>query len=80
MDPIQSKIANHDPIFTENAAAMSALVADLKQRSAQVHLGGGPAVVEQHGKRGRLFVRDRIDRLIDPDSPFLERKVGVFRM
>ena len=51
---------------------MEGLVAELRERSAKVRQGGGPAVVEKHLKRGKLFVRDRIERLLDPDTPFLE--------
>ncbi len=72
MDAIQSKISTSDPVFAENKAHMEAQVADLKQRVAVVKQGGGAAAVEKHTSRGKLVVRDRIERLIDPDSPFLE--------
>ncbi|RIK63809.1 MAG: methylcrotonoyl-CoA carboxylase [Planctomycetota bacterium] len=72
MDVIQTKIRADDPVFRENKAHMQGLVAELKQRVARVREGGGAAAVQKHTSRGKLFVRDRIERLIDPDSPFLE--------
>jgi len=72
MDAIQSKINTAEPCFLENQAHMQGLVEQLKQRAAQVNQGGGTTAVQKHTARGKLFVRDRIERLIDPDSPFLE--------
>lgn len=51
---------------------MQSLVADLREHLLRVHDGGGAAALEKHRKRGKLPVRERIDRLIDPDSAFLE--------
>ena len=59
--------ANHD--------AMAALVADLRSRQADVAgrgAGGDDRSIERHRERGKLPVRDRIDRLMDPGSAFLE--------
>ena len=72
MDQIASKIQTGDPTFQANQAHMETLVAELRARSAKVRQGGGAAAVEKHLKRGKLFVRERIERLVDPDSPFLE--------
>ncbi len=72
MDVIQSKINSADPIFAENKANMAGLVKELNQRIAKIREGGGAAAVQKHVGRGKLFVRERIERLIDPDSPFLE--------
>jgi acetyl-CoA carboxylase carboxyltransferase component len=69
---LTSKLNAADPAFQQNRAHMENLVAEWRQRLERVRQGGGPAVVEKHLKRGKLFVRDRIDRLIDPGSPFLE--------
>jgi acetyl-CoA carboxylase carboxyltransferase component len=49
-----------------------ALVADLRARLAQVRLGGGAEAVRRHIDRGKLLARDRIDCMLDPDTPFLE--------
>ena len=67
-----------DPASAEslaNRAAMDGLVADLRERQARVSAngaGGDPAAIEKHRARGKLPVRERIDRLIDPGSAFLE--------
>ena len=45
---------------------------ELRERTAQVALGGGEASVERHRSRGKLPARERIDRLVDPGSAFLE--------
>jgi len=55
-----------------NREAMQQLVADLRARLDTVKKGGGEAVVKRHKERGKMFVRERIDALIDPDTPFLE--------
>jgi len=72
MDVIESRINAADSTFRENKAHMEAQVAELGERLKAVKQGGGAAAVEKHTKRGKLFVRDRIERLVDPDSPFLE--------
>src|ERR671937_221385 len=53
-------------------ARMEQLVAELRERTAQVALGGGEKAVERHRSRGKLPARERIDRLLDPGSAFLE--------
>ena len=51
---------------------MEALVAELRERSALVARGGGERSLERHRSRGKLPARERIDRLVDPGSAFLE--------
>ena len=51
---------------------MGQLVAELRERTAQVAQGGGEKAVERHRSRGKLTARERIDRIVDPDSAFLE--------
>lgn len=58
--------------FQENTTAMQSLVDDLKQKVAEIRLGGGEERQARHVSRGKLLVRDRIDRLIDPGTAFLE--------
>ncbi len=70
--PIQSGVDTHSDEFRENAAWMRGLVAELREREAVVRAGGGPRSVERHHARGKLLARERIERLLDPDSPFLE--------
>lgn len=58
--------------FKESLASMEALTAELRSRLAAVRIGGGEKARERHIARGKLPVRDRIDTLLDPGSPFLE--------
>jgi acetyl-CoA carboxylase carboxyltransferase component len=58
--------------FEERRARMEALVAELRERSTQVARGGGDKALEKHRSRGKLTARARIDRLLDPDTAFLE--------
>ena len=53
-------------------ASLHELVAELRERLAVVRQGGSEASRARHVERGKLPVRDRIDRLLDPGSPFLE--------
>jgi acetyl-CoA carboxylase carboxyltransferase component len=55
-----------------NAAAMLALVEELRTHVARAREGGGKTATERHRKRGKMTARERIDRLVDPGSPFLE--------
>jgi acetyl-CoA carboxylase carboxyltransferase component len=58
--------------FERRRARMEELVAELRERSARVAEGGGEKAVERHRSRGKLTVRERVDRVVDPDSAFLE--------
>jgi 3-methylcrotonyl-CoA carboxylase beta subunit len=58
--------------FGANAAAMCALVADLRAIAGRIRQGGGEAARKRHLSRGKLLPRERIRALIDPLSPFLE--------
>ncbi|MCW2750228.1 MAG: acetyl-CoA carboxylase carboxyltransferase subunit, partial [Aeromicrobium sp.] len=58
--------------FAGNREAMLARLADLREEHAKALAGGGEKYVERHHKRGKLTARERIELLIDPDSPFLE--------
>ncbi len=55
-----------------NREAMESLVGELRGRLDTVKKGGGEAQVKRHKERGKMFVRDRIEALVDPDTPFLE--------
>ena len=57
---------------TSAAGSMRALAAELRERLSIVRQGGSAAARERHVSRGKLLVRDRVDRLLDPGSPFLE--------
>jgi 3-methylcrotonyl-CoA carboxylase beta subunit len=58
--------------FLANAAAMRAVVDDLRARIAKAQLGGGDAARAKHTGRGKLLPRDRVNMLLDPGTPFLE--------
>src|SRR5580692_934284 len=58
--------------FRTNAAQMRALVEDLNRRRAEAALGGPVRARERHTARGKLLPRERVVRLIDPGTPFLE--------
>jgi acetyl-CoA carboxylase carboxyltransferase component len=58
--------------FTRRQARMQALVEELRERSGRVAAGGGERAIERHRSRGKLLARERIDRLVDPGTAFLE--------
>ena len=64
--------AQRDDAFAARHEQMSQLVAELRERTALVAQGGGERALARHRERGKLTARERIDRLIDPDSAFLE--------
>ena len=72
MDRIESKIRTNSPEFQANAAHMGALVGQLKEELAKVRLGGPEELRKRHKERGKLLARERIEALIDPNTPFLE--------
>ena len=59
-------------VFARRRARMEELVAELRERTAAVAAGGGEKALERHRSRGKLTARERIDRLCDPDTAFLE--------
>src|SRR6202049_4394411 len=69
---IASAIDSNSEEFRANAARMGALVDDLRQRRALAAQGGPARARERHVSRGKLLPRERVMRLIDPGSPFLE--------
>ena len=72
MPLIKTKIDRQSAQFTANTAAMGGLLEDLRQCVETVSAGGGASARDKHLKRGKLLPRERIDRLLDPGSPFLE--------
>jgi acetyl-CoA carboxylase carboxyltransferase component len=69
---LDSRIDRAVPEFEANRSRMEALVAELRARSERVAQGGGAESVERHQARGKLAARERVDRLLDPGSSFLE--------
>ncbi len=72
MDVLDTHIQPDSQPFADNRAAMTALVTQLRERLARAKEGGGPKYLERHRAQGKLPVRERIDRLLDPGSSFLE--------
>jgi 3-methylcrotonyl-CoA carboxylase beta subunit len=72
MSLIRSSIDTRSGEFQNNAAAMRALVQDLREKAALIARGGTEEARHKHLARGKLLARDRIDALLDPGTAFLE--------
>lgn len=72
MNVITSKLRTGSDEYRANSAALRALVDELRDRTATAALGGSESARQKHTSRGKLLVRDRIDLLLDPGTPFLE--------
>jgi 3-methylcrotonyl-CoA carboxylase beta subunit len=75
MAVLRSAIDPSSAAFAANASAMRALVAELRERTASVAgrgAGGDERSIARHRERGKLPVRERVERLTDPGSAFLE--------
>ena len=72
MEVIHSILDAASERFQANAAHHRRLARELAERLEHVRAGGGPKYQQRHTEQGKMFVRERIDRLLDPGSPFLE--------
>jgi len=72
MTVLHSQLNPRSADFQHNAAAMRALVDDLRAHLERVAQGGGEAPRAKHTARGKLLPRDRVQMLLDPGTPFLE--------
>ncbi|EJO34601.1 carboxyl transferase domain-containing protein [Acinetobacter radioresistens] len=72
LNQIAIKMNSRSEEFKQNKQAMQELVDDLNQLAAKIQLGGGEKAREKHLARGKLLPRQRIERLLDTGSPFLE--------
>ena len=72
MGVIESTIDRDSGVFRERARHMESLVSDLANTLATIREGGGEKARERHRAKGKMPVRERINRLLDPGSPFLE--------
>jgi acetyl-CoA carboxylase carboxyltransferase component len=72
MEVLTSSTDRTDPHFIANAEFHHQLAAELRQRLAQVRLGGGQKYQQRQEAQGKFFVRNRVNLLLDPGSPFLE--------
>jgi acetyl-CoA carboxylase carboxyltransferase component len=69
---LETRLDRRSDAYFQNFERMSGLVAQLRDHLLAVRAGGGPEAVAKHRKRGKLTARERIDRLVDPGSDFLE--------
>ena len=72
MAVLTSRVERDSDSFAQRRARMEGLVAELRERTGAVARGGGEKALERHRSRGKLPARERIDRLVDPGSAFLE--------
>jgi acetyl-CoA carboxylase carboxyltransferase component len=82
MQILESHIDKNGTAFKANREHMQRLVVELRSRIAKAQEGGGAKYVQRHREQGKLLVRERIERLIDPGSSFLELSplaaIGVY--
>ncbi|MCO5142917.1 MAG: methylcrotonoyl-CoA carboxylase [Oligoflexia bacterium] len=69
---IHSKLKKDTKEFQQNQKFHQSLLEDLSQKIATISEGGGPEKKKKHSEKGKLFVRERIAKLLDANSPFLE--------
>ena len=72
MTQLHTQLDPNSQGFKANAQAMADLVAELREKTLVAAKGGSERAREKHLKRGKLLSRDRVQRLLDPGSPFLE--------
>jgi acetyl-CoA carboxylase carboxyltransferase component len=72
MDILETHVNPADSTFKANRDRMQQLISQLRERIASVRQGGGPKYLERHRDQGKLPARERIDKLLDSGSPFLE--------
>src|SRR6266542_608250 len=72
MPVLSTSVDPRSPSYVDNRAAMLARLAELDQALSDALSGGGEKYVSRHHARGKLLARERIELLVDQDSPFLE--------
>jgi 3-methylcrotonyl-CoA carboxylase beta subunit len=72
MSAIKSQLDTRSAQFRANAERMKGLIADLRKKIETVSLGGDQSARDRHLARGKMLPRERVDKLLDPGSPFLE--------
>ncbi len=72
MQVLKSNIRTDSEEFKQNEKNFLALMAQYREAMSASMQGGGEAAVAKHKKRNKLLARERIDLLIDPNTPFLE--------
>ena len=72
MNRLTTRIDPASATFRANVEVNRRLAQQLRERSAAATLGGPEASRSRHVRRGKLLPRERVERLLDPGSPFLE--------
>src|SRR5438067_10652009 len=72
MPVLPDRVDRDAPEFADRRAALLDLLGEIETQLAIARGGGGPKYVERHRGRGKLLARERIELLLDPDTPFLE--------
>ncbi len=72
MTTLASTVDPRSSAYVDAAEAMTAKLAELDAEHAKALAGGGEKYVKRHHDRGKMTARERIEMLVDPDSPFLE--------
>lgn len=72
MHSIHSQISTSSPDFQENTEHHRSLLNELKTKLEKIKTGGGEDSIKKHRSRGKLLARERIEKILDPGSPFLE--------
>ena len=72
MHTLKSKIDTHSPEFQNNKKEFIKLLDEYKSRLSENTQGGSERAIAKHKERGKLLARERINLLIDPNTPFLE--------
>ena len=73
---LETHVNRTSPSFQHNTRRMVELLAEIKGQEQQIRQGGGAKAIEAQHSKGRLTARERIDRLIDPGTPFFE--LGIY--
>jgi len=69
---LATQVERDSDVFTTRRERMESLVTELRERTARVARGGGEKALARHRARGKLTARERVDRLLDPGTAFLE--------
>jgi 3-methylcrotonyl-CoA carboxylase beta subunit/propionyl-CoA carboxylase len=72
MNVLETLVDPADATFQANRNRMRQLITQLKERVAHAQQGGGPKYLQRHREQAKLPVRERLERLLDPGTPFLE--------
>ncbi|HVR78250.1 MAG TPA: carboxyl transferase domain-containing protein, partial [Acidimicrobiia bacterium] len=72
MQALPTRLDTRSEEYQANRAAMLDKLAEFEKLQSQARQGGGEKYIERHRERGKLLARERIELLVDQDSPFLE--------